>query len=112
MVKYEVIISRFAEDDLQELIMYFYDINIEYAKNIYNKLKEKINDLKIFPKKGKIVPELEKQGIIKYRQVIVDYYRIIYSVTDNKINILMIVDSRRNLEELLMKKLIGMFEAR
>ncbi len=111
MQHFEVILSRFAENDLKEIIAYFFEINPEYTRDLYNKIKQKILELKVFPSRGKIVPELEKQGIIKYRQILVGNYRIIYTIKNNSVNILIIIDSRRNLEEILLNKLTGIAES-
>lgn len=111
MQQYDVIFSRFAESDLKEIIAYFYEINPEYTKELYKKIKNKILELEIFPARGKIVPELEKQGIIKYRQIIEGNYRIIYTIKNNQVNVLIIIDSRRNLDEILLVKLTEITEA-
>lgn len=106
MQKYEIIVSAFAEKDLKNIISFFYVKNKHYAIELYKKIKTRIQELEIFPERGKIVPELEKHGISSYRQIIEGNYRIIYSVRFSQIRILMIVDSRRNLEELLFLKLM------
>jgi len=111
MQRFDVLISRFAENDLKEIVAYFYEINPEYTKELFNKIKNKILELKIFPTRGKIVPELEKQGIIKYRQILEGNYRIIYSIKNNHVNVLVIIDSRRNLEEVLLIKLTEISES-
>ena len=54
---------------------------------------------------GRIIPELEKQGILQYRELIQGYYRIIYEIDDNKIIVHSIVDGRRNFEETIISKL-------
>ena len=110
MQKYELIVSDFAEIDLKEIITFFYDKNIQYSIKLYKKIKMRIEELEVFPERGRVVPELEKQGISKYRQIIEGNYRIIYSIRDKQVNILMIVDSRRNLEELLFTKLLKISE--
>jgi toxin ParE1/3/4 len=110
MQKYELIVSNFAEMDLKEIITFFYNKNVQYSIELYTKIKNRIDELEVFPERGKVVPELEKQGITKYRQIIEGNYRIIYSIKPTQVNILMIVDSRRNLEELLFKKLLKISE--
>lgn len=110
MQAYELIVSRFAEMDLKEIITYFYEKNSQFAIELYKKIKNRIDELVVFPERGRVVPELEKQGITKYRQIIEGNYRIIYSIKSTRITILMIVDSRRNLEELLFKKLLRFSE--
>ncbi len=110
MQKYEVIVSRFAENDLKEIVNYFFDINPEYARDLYLKIKNKILALQHFPERGKIVPELEQQGIIKYRQILEGNYRIIFTVRKLKVDILIVVDSRRDLEKILLLKLTEISE--
>jgi len=105
MKTYKVLILPFAEGDLSEIISYFYSTNPEYSKTLYLKLKEKINMLVTFPERGIIVPELEKKGFFKYRQIIEGNYRIIYSIISDIVYVHIIVDSRRNLEEVLINKL-------
>ena len=52
------------------------------------------------PKSGKI-----RQGITKYRELIQEYYRIIYEISGNKIIVHTIIDGRRNFEEIIISKL-------
>lgn len=96
MKRYDVIISEFAENDINENT---------YAKKLYFSLKKKILELKDLPDKGRIVPELERYGILIYRELIVDHYRIVYSTHYDSVHILSIVDSRRNLDEILIRKM-------
>ncbi len=110
MQKYKIIISCFAENDLKEIINYFIEVNPEYAIDLLLKIKSKIFALREFPERGKVVPELEQQGIIKYRQILEGNYRIIYSVKKLEVNVLVVVDSRRELEKILMTKLTEISE--
>ena len=110
MENYKIIISSFAENDLKEIVNYFIDVNQEYAKNLLINIKSKVFELREFPERGKVVPELEQQGIIKYRQILEGNYRIIYSVKKFEVNVLIVVDSRRELEKILMTKLTEISE--
>lgn len=103
--KYNVNILQFAYDDLYEILNYYISLNPTFAKNLYDRLKAKILELEVFPEKGIIVPELEHQGLLKYRQIIEGNYRAIYSIQDVNIFVHVIIDSRRNMEEVLIQKL-------
>ena len=107
--KYAVILSNFAEDDLKEIIEYYQEINSEFSRNLFLAIEDKVKDLKDFPELGRIVPELEKQNILEYRELIEGNYRIIYAIQDKYVTIHTIVDSRRNLEELIIKKLMRFY---
>lgn len=104
--KYRTIISRYAEDDLIEIIEYYFAVNAEFSKKIFRAIENKIRTLKTFPNRGRIVPELEKQNITDYRELIEGNYRIIYSIQEEVVFIHTIIDSRRNLEDILIKKLL------
>ncbi len=104
--KYKTIISRYAEDDLIEIIDYYFPINPEFSQKLLIAIENKIHDLKTFPTQGRIVPDLEKQNIIDYRELIEGNYRIIYSIEEEIVFIHTIIDSRRNLDEILLKKLM------
>ena len=53
---------------------------------------------------GRVVPELRDRGYEGYREVIAAPYRIVYQVTRREVWILAIVDSRRDLDELLHER--------
>ena len=57
------------------------------------------------PKSGRTVPELERQGITKYRELIQEYYRIVYEISGNKVIVHTIIDGRGNFEETIILKL-------
>ncbi len=103
---YKTIISRFAEDDLFEILDYYKSINFEFAETLLGAIEDKIKKLKSFPEQGRIVPELEQQNIIDYRELIQGHYRIIYAIQASTVMVHTIIDSRRNLEDLIIKKLM------
>jgi len=104
--KYVVNITKSAEDDLNEIIMYIARNNLQTAIKIMERLKAKINTLDHFPNRGGYVPELLARNIKEYRQITETPWRIIYKVDGEIVNILAIIDSRRNLQDLLVRKLL------
>jgi toxin ParE1/3/4 len=104
MKEYKTVFSRYAEIDLIEILDYYQEMNPTYTKKILDRVEKRIEDLKQFPERGRVVPELERQNIMNYRELIEENYRIIYSIESNSVIIHSILDSRRNLEELLVRK--------
>lgn len=88
------------------MLDYHKSVNANFTKKLLSAIEGKIINLKSFPEQGRIVPELEEQNIIYYREIIEGNYRIIYAVQDEIIIIHTIIDSRRNLEDLIIKKLM------
>jgi len=104
--KYLVNITQNAENDLNEIIMFIAKNNPQNAVKIMGKIQTKINTLDHFPYRGSYVPELLIRNIKDYRQLIESPWKIIYRIDDNIVNILTIIDSRRNLQDILIKKLL------
>jgi len=104
MKKNKVVFSRYAESDLVEILDYFIAFNPAYAKQTLENIETKVQGLKDFPESGRVVPELALQNIMNYRELIEDVYRIIYSIEPEMIIIHSVIDSRRNLEDLLVRK--------
>ena len=103
---YQPVFSRYSEDDLIEIIEYYQQMNSEYAEKLLVRLEERVRELKDYPERGRVVPELEKQNIVEYRELIEGNYRIIYSIQDSTIIIHTILDGRREIEDLLISKLM------
>lgn len=104
--KYTVNITQNAENDLDEIISYISRNNPQTALKILKKLQDRIQTLDHFPYKGGYVPELLQKNIKDYRQINESPWRIIYKVEDKIVNILTVIDSRRNIQDILIKKLI------
>ena len=62
--------------------------------------------LEDFPLRGHIVPELERISVISYLEIHYKAYRIIYQVLNKTVYIHSILDGRRNISELLQKRLL------
>ena len=108
--KYKAIFSRFAEDDLFEIINYFYQIKLFYSKELLLTVEKRVKELEDNPLTGRVIPELEIQSILDYRELIQGNYRIVYSLQDRIITIHTIIDARRNFEELIIKKLMRLYD--
>ena len=97
--------SAIAEKDLKNIILYIADDSPLNARTSFQKIKEKASSLTMFPERGRIVPELQDQGIFLYRELIVPPWRIIYRISAKKVYILAVLDSRQNVEDILLKRL-------
>jgi toxin ParE1/3/4 len=106
-MKYEVFIIADAEEDLYEIYNYVavYD-SVEKAEKLLTKLEETCNSLSTFPKRGHIPPELERIAVLDYREIHYKPYRIIYQIIESVVYIHCVLDGRRDLQELLEKRLL------
>jgi len=104
-MEYKIRIPHSAKKDIEEIVEYYLDDRPDYAQKIFDSLFSRINSLKVFPKKGKIVPELLEYNINAYREIIESYWRIIYRIDNNIVEIFTVIDARRNVQDLLVEKL-------
>lgn len=105
--KYEVKWSNVAEKDLMGIIEYIADDNPANALRIFKPIKEKASSLYSFPERGRIIPELREQGISQYRELIIPPWRMIYRISEKTVRVLSVLDSRQNIEDILLKRLIS-----
>ena len=103
----KVVVLDSAEQDLKELRSYVVK-NFPQATwlKTYSKLKESIRNLATFPLLGAVPPELESLNLNQYRQIVSGMNRVIYEPRADAVYIYMIVDTRRDLETLLMQRLM------
>ena len=94
-----------AEEDLKNIILYIAEDSPTNARNIFEKIKETASSLTLFPERGRIVPELQDQGIFLYRELIIAPWRLVYRIADKKVYVLSVIDSRQNVEDILLKRL-------
>jgi len=104
--KYFVKWTAPAREDINEIIDYMSKTNINYAIKILDSIEESVKKLDMSPERYRIVPELEKYGYLLYREIIVEYWRIIYKIEKNYVYIMLVIDGRRNLEDLLLKEML------
>jgi toxin ParE1/3/4 len=105
--KYDIIWAGVAKNDLKEIIEYIAIDSAAEALKVLEKVKQKVSSLFTPPKRGCIVTELQDQGILLYRELIVPPWRIIYRISETKVYVLSVLDSRQNVEDILLKRLIS-----
>ncbi|HTD51997.1 MAG TPA: type II toxin-antitoxin system RelE/ParE family toxin [Thermoanaerobaculia bacterium] len=103
---YRVEWAQVAARDLSGIVDYLVARSPDAAGSTLERLKRKAASLKKTPERGRVVPELEQLQVREYRELIVRPYRIIYRVAGRRVLVLGVVDSRRNLEDLLLDRLM------
>ena len=86
-------------DSLNEILEYY---------NIYDQIIKKIELLKLEEIKTKRTQELKDIGILDVYELVIKPWKVYYKINDEnkKVYILFVLDGRRNLEELVYKKVI------
>ncbi len=106
MKNYQVIWTKSAEFDLEDIIEYMKIDSINIAKNIFFEIKEECQKLYYFPERKRVVPELQQIGILKYRELIYKRWRIVFKIQETNVYVLLVADSSRNMQDLLFQRLL------
>ncbi|MCP4044294.1 MAG: type II toxin-antitoxin system RelE/ParE family toxin [Gammaproteobacteria bacterium] len=105
---YEVLLTKDAEKDLEELYDYLSEHDSpEKANHVLKKVEDAFLSLSNLPHRGAYLKELLALGIREYREVFFKPYRIIYRVIGETVYVLLIADGRRDMQTLLQRRLFS-----
>ena len=108
MKRYQVRMSRDALDDLQSLHDYLVaDKSVAVADRLLERMLDVARSLALNPNRGSCPRELRGLGEGSYRQLVFRPWRVVYSVDDAIVHILLIADGRRDMRSLLAQRLLG-----
>jgi toxin ParE1/3/4 len=104
--KYQVAWAETAQHDLLQIVDYIAIDNPENASKILQKIKQKVAALYTMPERGRVVQELKEQGIYTYREIVIAPWRVIYRISNTIVYVLSVIDSRRNVEDILLERYV------
>jgi len=104
--EYKIEWAAVAENDLKQIIDYIAIDSPGNALQLLKNIRQKASNLYALPERGRIVPELQGQGIHIYRELIVAPWRIVYRISDTTVFVLSVIDSRQNVEDILLNRLL------
>ena len=96
-------------NSLNEILDYYKHRSGEnVANNIYDKIIQEINLLEIEELKTKQTQELKDIGIYDVFELTINPWKVYYKISDDnkRAYILFVLDGRRNIEEILISKVI------
>jgi toxin ParE1/3/4 len=102
---YDVIWTNTAENDLLEIIEYIALDSPENVIKILKKIKKQVSALNASPERCRTVPELMEQGITQYREMSIPPWRVMFRILDIKVFVVTVLDSRQNVEDILLNRL-------
>ena len=104
--KYKVVFVTEAKKDIINVARYISVENPGNAFRIIKKIRSKAETLKVNPKRGRCIPELTHFDYDEFRELIVDKWRIIYRIHNQEIQIVGVLDSRRDLDDIIYQRFI------
>ena len=104
METYDVRFLQEALEDLEEIVLYIAQDSRQAALRMHDKIVEKANDLAIFPKRGRLVPD-RKMAAAGYRMLGIKPYIVFYRVVERNVFIYRVLHGAMNYPLLYGKKL-------
>ena len=95
METYDVQFLQEALDDLEEIVLYIAQDSRAAALRMHDKIIEKANDLTIFPKRGRLVPD-KKIAAAGYRMLGIKPYIAFYRIVDRNVFIYRVLHGATN----------------
>lgn len=106
-MKYSVRITAAAARDLEELCLWIAEHDTpERANHVLDRLTETAAKLSTMPRRGSHPSELPPGTQAEFRQIFFKPYRVIYEVLPSEVIIHAIVDGRRSLQSLLLRRIL------
>ncbi|MCL2284732.1 MAG: type II toxin-antitoxin system RelE/ParE family toxin [Firmicutes bacterium] len=109
METYDVRFLQEALDDLEEIILYVAQDSPKAALRMHDKIIEKANNLTIFPKRGRLVPD-KKMAAAGYRMLGIKPYIVFYRVVERNVFIYRVLHGAMNYPLLYEKMLQNEYE--
>lgn len=104
--KFKVDWAEVAYQDLESIIEYITNEDVINAVKVLDRIEEKADTLNTLPNRGRIVPELKWHGVTRYRELVIKPWRLIYRVEGKQVWVVAVLDSRRNLHDLLLERFL------
>lgn len=104
---HRVLLTRAAARDLEEIVHYIerHDSPAR-ADHVLERLESALASLDEHPDRGAIPDELLSVGLADFREIFFKPYRIVYRVLGDDVVVMLIADGRRNMQELLRRRLL------
>lgn len=106
--RFEVLLTASAERDLESIHDFICEHDgVGHADHVLTEVSRIVESLSRFPERGSYPKELLAVGIKEYRQAYFKPYRVTYRVLERRVIIYLIVDRRRDMQMVLMQRLLG-----
>ena len=105
---YPVDWTEVARQDLEQIADYIASESPAAALRVVDRIEERAATLDSLPLRGRVPPELLRFQVQMYRELQIPPWRLIYRVYDDRVVVLGVFDGRRNLEDVILGRLLSL----
>jgi plasmid stabilization system protein ParE len=95
-----------AYQDFVEIADYLAEESLGAAESFINRVDQELTHLAEFPHIGRVVPELERNNVTRFRELVLSPWRVVYPEEEERIFVVTVFDARRNIEDVLLRRLL------
>ena len=95
-----------AVRDQGDILEYLLRDSPAAAARFLDQVDKAVSRLTPHPRQGRVVPELERHQVLRYREVVLSPWRLIYRVEPDRVYVLAVIDGRRNVADILLRRLL------
>ncbi len=95
-----------AQEDLADIVDYLSLESTSAAATFIDRVDASVKQLAEHVHIGRVVPELERHNITKYRELILTPWRLFYRAEQRTVSVLAVIDGRRNVEDILLRRMM------
>lgn len=104
--RYRVIWTETASRDLEEIVAYIAQDSRQQARKVLKQIRGKTATLRSSPSRGRIVTEFLDFDLRSWRELVLSPWRVIYRIEGNLVFVDSVIDGRRDVEDILMRRLL------
>jgi addiction module RelE/StbE family toxin len=104
--RYRVIWAETASRDLEEIVTYIAQDSRQQARKVLKHIRGKTATLRSSPSRGRIVAEFLDFDLRSWRELVLSPWRVIYRIEGNLVFVDSVIDGRRDVEDILMRRLL------
>ncbi|MBI5499048.1 MAG: type II toxin-antitoxin system RelE/ParE family toxin [Deltaproteobacteria bacterium] len=95
-----------AVSDLEAVVEHLAAEDLVAAGRLLDGLERRARTLESLPRRGRVVPELAALHVRGYRELLHGPYRLMYSVEGRRVDVLALLDGRRDLQSVIVERLL------
>ncbi|MBI2981966.1 MAG: type II toxin-antitoxin system RelE/ParE family toxin [Deltaproteobacteria bacterium] len=105
MTTFRVLWTKTAEKDIGSIVDFIALEKPETALKVLYRIRAKAVSLRKSPKRGRFLPELRHIKVLPFREILIPPWRLIYRIQGKTVQVLSVLDGRRDMEEILFERL-------
>jgi addiction module RelE/StbE family toxin len=98
--------AEVAVRDLEEIVAFVAVESEQGAERLLRQIETRAASLESSPARGRVVPELARFQMRTWRELVIRPYRLVYRIEGDSVTVLAVFDARRDLEDLLLERLL------